>query len=240
MRAIARTLTRGACALALVLAATGTALAAGPAASAQAASGCSLSSHCYGAATWFSAPANYGSGGNIYFGCLYSANPSTNFTDEEMWQGTDNSTGLGYWVELGGSYGWPNGATRYWFWADNRPNGGGYHAHYPGGTLSLGVYYGLEVIYDGANKWTALGPAWSGTSTGNPASGRALEAGAEITDNVAHAVGHVNVLYRFDTSYDTIRGWSGAAIPIPNPPVTSVYWVSSAHNDLDWSTGSCS
>jgi hypothetical protein len=240
MRAIARRLIRGACALALVLTATGAALGAGAATSAQAASACSLSSHCYGVATWFSAPTNLGSGGNIYFGCLYSANPSTNFTDEEMWQGTDNSAGLGYWVELGGSYGWPNGATRYWFWADKRPNGGGYNAHYPGGTLSLGVYYAIEVVYQGNNRWEALGPGWNGTSTNNPPSGKALEAGAEITDNVAHAVGNINQLYRFDTSYDAIYGWSGATIQPWNPPMTDVYWVSSAEKDLDWTTGSCS
>jgi hypothetical protein len=86
----------------------------------------------------------------------------------------------------------------------------------------------------------AQGPTWTGTSTSNPPSGKAMEAGAEITDNVAHAVGHINMLYRLDTSYDTITGWSGATIPTPSPIVTSISWVSPAQRDLTWSTGSCS
>jgi hypothetical protein len=240
MHFIGRRLARGASALAVLLAASGAVIGAGAAPAAEAATSCSLSSHCYGVATWFSAPAGYGSGGNIYFNCLYSANPSTNFTDEELWQGTDNSTGLGDWVELGGTYGWPNGATRYWFWADNRPNGGGYHAHYPGGALNLDASYGIEVVYDGSNEWAALGPTWSGTSTANPPSGKAMETGAEITDNTAHAVGHISSLYRFDTSYDTIGGWSGASIPTPSSIIASISWVGSGHNELTWSTGSCS
>lgn len=237
MSAIARRIVRGACVLLLVLTGSAIAVGAGAAAPAQA---CSLTSHCYGVATWFGAPADYGSGGNIYMACMYTADPSTDFTDEELWQGTDNATGLSYWVELGGSFGWPNGATRFWFWADNRPDGGGYHAHYPGGTLSLGVYYALEAFYDGGNIWSLIGPGWTGTSTNNPPSGKSMEAGTEITNDVAHADGHINMLYRLDTSYDTVTGWSGASIQAPDPPVTSVYWVSPAHNDLDWTTGSCS
>jgi hypothetical protein len=236
MLRIARGLARGACAAGLVLAGGGIVIGTAPAAPAEA---CSLSSHCYGVATWFSAPADNGSGGNIYFDCLYSGSPSTNFTDEELWQGTDSSSGLSDWVELGGSYGWPNGASRYWFWADNRPNGGGYHAHYPGGSLSLDVYYPIEVVYDGSSKWSVLGPSWSATSISNPPSGKALETGAEITDNTAHAVGRINSLYYFDTSDNSISGWSGATIPTPSPIVSSISWAGSGHNDLTWSTGSC-
>jgi hypothetical protein len=90
---------------------------------------CAISSgnHCYGVAYWPNSSTNYGSTGNIEFHCLYDGSPSNSFTDEELWNGTDNSGNLAYWVEVGGAYGYPNGATRYWFWADNRPNGGSYH-----------------------------------------------------------------------------------------------------------------
>jgi hypothetical protein len=234
MFAIAR---RMRAAVIVLLAAGGFLVAAGPAAPANA---CSLSSHCYGVAAWYSAPPDNGSGGDIYFNCLYSANPSADFTDEELWQGTDNSTGLSYWVELGGAYGWPNGASRYWFWADNRPNGGGYHAHYPGGTLSLDTTYFVGVTWAGSNTWDVQGPTWSAESVNNPFSGRAMEAGAEITNNTAHAVGNIQDLYYLDTAGDLISGWSGASILPPSSIISSLSWVGSGHGELSWSTGSCS
>jgi hypothetical protein len=237
MLAIARRIGTAASAGLLALAATGFLVAGGPATPAEA---CSISSHCYGVGAWYSAPADNGSGGDIYFNCLYSADPSSDFTDEELWQGTDNSTGLDYWVELGGTYGWPNGGSRYWFWADNRPNGGGYHAHYPGGTLSLDTTYFVGVTWAGNNRWDVQGPTWSALSTNNPFSGRAMETGAEITNNTAHAVGNIQDLYYLDTAGDLHSGWSGASIQPPSPIISSISWAGSGHSELTWSTGSCS
>jgi len=237
MLAIARKFVGGASASVLVLAASGFLIGAGPAAPAEA---CSLTSHCYGVAAWYNATPDNGSGGDIYFNCLYSGNPSTNFTDEELWQGTDNSTGLNYWVELGGGFGWPGGANRYWFWADNRPNGGGYHAHYPGGSLSLDTTYFVGVTWAGNNRWDVQGPTWSALSINNPFSGRSMETGAEITDNVAHAVGNIKDLYYLNTSGDLFAGWPGASIVPPSSIISSISWVGSGNSELSWSTGSCS
>jgi hypothetical protein len=237
MLGITRKLSRGALASALVLAGAVFLVVAGQAMPAQA---CSLDSHCYGVAAWYSAPPDNGSGGNIYFNCLYSGDPSSDFTNEELWQGTDNSTGLDYWVELGGSYGWPNGATRYWFWADNRPAGGGYHAHYPGGTLSLDTSYFVGATWAGNDKWDVQGPTWSAVSSSNPYSGRAMETGAEITDNTAHAVGNIQDLYYLNTAGDLYSGWSGASIQSHSSIFSSLSWVGSGNSELAWSTGSCS
>jgi hypothetical protein len=237
VHAVVRRLSRGASAFALVFSAAGYLVAGGPATPALA---CSITSHCYGIAAWYNAPPDNGSGGDLYLNCLYSGNPGTDFTDEELWQGTDNSTGLNYWVELGGTYGWPDGASRYWFWADNRPNGGGYHAHYPGGTLSLGTSYRVGVTWAGNNRWAVQGPSWSAVSTGNPFSGRAMETGAEITDNTAHAVGNIQDLYYLDTAGDLNAGWSGASIQPPSSDISSISWVGSGNSELSWSTGSCS
>ena len=66
-----------------------------------------------------------------------------------------------------------------------------------------------------------------------------METGAEITDNTAHAAGHISDLYYFDTSYDSINGWSGASIPTPSPIVTSISMVGSGHAELSWSTCPC-
>ena len=64
MRAIARRIRTAAGISVLLLAASSFLIAASPAAPASA---CSLSSHCYGVAAWYSAPPDNGSGGNIYF-----------------------------------------------------------------------------------------------------------------------------------------------------------------------------
>jgi len=133
-----------------------------------------------------------------------------------------------------------NGATRYWFWADNRPNGGGYHAHYPGGALSLNATYFVGVTWAGNNTWDVQGPNWNATSVNNPFSGRAMEAGAEITNNTAHAVGNIVDLYYLDTAGDLSSGWPGASIQPASSIFSSISWVGPGHGQLSWSTGSCS
>lgn len=167
----------------LVLAAAGLGVLAVPA---MAADACSISSHCYGVAAAF--------------------------TNEEPWQGTDNSTGLDYRVELGGGYGWPNGATPYWFCAAT-----------------------------GNDSWAVQGPNWRAVSTSNPFSGRAMamETGAESPAIRRIANGNIQDRYYLDTAGDLYSGWSGASIQPPSSIITSISWVGSGHNEPAWSTGSC-
>jgi len=62
---------------------------------------CSMSSHCYLLDYWGNANTNKGDFANIDVECLYEADPSSNFVDEEIWEGTANSTNVSYWVETG-------------------------------------------------------------------------------------------------------------------------------------------
>lgn len=203
--------------------------------SAAASPSCSLTSHCYGTAAWVSSPYTHGSGGIFNFHCLYSGNAGTEFTNEEFWQATDNSTNLKYWVESGGRYGWPNGDARSWFWADNRPNFG-YSQHFPSGGVSLDTNYGFEIYYDGSDNWVIVGPGWSYSSVNNPPSGASLEAGTEITNDSARSVGNMSSMYYLDTSGNRHNGWSGAVLNPQSPIITGLGWVGSGNTELEWST----
>ena len=84
---------------------------------------CSLDAHCYGVAAWGdgAAPATYGSYGTLNIGaCLYSPATGDDFTDEEMWQGTNDDPNGRNRVEEGATMGAraPTLTGRYWFWAD--------------------------------------------------------------------------------------------------------------------------
>src|SRR5271165_2439813 len=133
---------------------------------APATASCSLSNHCYGIAEWKTSPTTTGSNGYLYAQCMHVNDPSTDFLDQEMWQGTDNSNTGNYWVETGATIGTPEGNLRYWFWADNRPNYG-YYQHFPSGTMNLDQYYYLSFNYNGSNKWGVGGPWGNATSTSN-------------------------------------------------------------------------
>lgn len=63
----------------------------------------------------------------------------------ELWMDTNDNTGAGTWVEEGLQAGLTQGVSAgwHWFWADDRPNGGGYHGHYISGgtTADTQVYF---------------------------------------------------------------------------------------------------
>ena len=79
------------------------------------------SDHCYRIANWPGAEHNDGSRGYVYLYCLYRPNTSQNFTTEEMWQGTNSDPSRSSWIETGAAYGYPQGDTCDWYWADKPP-----------------------------------------------------------------------------------------------------------------------
>ncbi len=191
----------------------------------------SSSSHCYALAIWVNSAANEGIYTNIYSSCLNGPNDTVNFADEEMWEATDNSSNLGYWVETGLSYGELNGQARggpYWFWADNRP-GGGYHEHYVG-TRSLNTSYETEIIYAGSNSWWVWqGTSHVGTSTSNPPYSLSMETGIETTSNSYNIVGQSSPLDWFDTTGSLHTNWqygSSDSYLYPMYPPANAVWIS--------------
>jgi hypothetical protein len=179
---------------------------------------CSTSSHCYGEVTYYSSSQFWGLEQGLNVSCLGPvSSPSSNFVTEEMWLITANSSGAD-WVEEGMAYGNPQGSKRYFYWADSRPNGGGYHEH------DLSISANLHQTYDDTISWNGSG--WDvnrdgshlGTSTSNPGQSHYAEAGEELTVNSGAAAAESVYLYR-QMSYNGAwnAGWGGS-VTTDNPP----------------------
>jgi hypothetical protein len=115
---------------------------------------CGGAVRCYGMEKWYGR-AN-GSSTQMYVVPL-TCNPSQcstdgGFVDNDMWLADESSSQClqaSYsvcWVEAGYStytscpFGWPCSTSEYYFWADNRPNGGGCHEHVVGSTNAYDYY----------------------------------------------------------------------------------------------------
>lgn len=195
---------------------------------------CTLTNHCYAIADWFNTPKTHGSGGTLNAHCLYNNNAPQYFTNAEMWQDTDNADNFQYWVEGGAEYGY-NTADRHWFWADNRPNGGGYNQHFPSLGFSLDTNYGIGFTYVGNDQWqVTVGSRYVGTSVANPPSGLSLEAGTEMTTTSGtRSVGSISNLSYQNTSGVVTNGWPGSGF---HGGGTATASMNNAKTKISWST----
>jgi hypothetical protein len=169
--------------------------------SAPPASACSTSSHCY-AEESSSGGTNDGAYGELDVTCLYMPN-NGNFANNEIWDSNDSATD---WTEVGVKSGIGYDGDYYnkeWFWADSRPNGGGYHEHEIGQTATAGDEYSVETIYIGDNEWAIYGGnsfTQIGTSTSNPdSSSGATLGGTEYTAaNASSGIRDVGGVYNIE------------------------------------------
>jgi hypothetical protein len=206
---------------------------------------CSPSAHCYATVRWIGAPQNEGSYLEIYSSCLNGPNNTTNFADEELWEGTDNSANLSYWVESGMSYGEINGQARggpFWFWADNRP-GGGYNEHYVG-AVALNTSYETEIGHAGSNNWWVWETSSHiGTSTSNPPYSKSMETGIETTSNSYNISGQSFSLGWLDTTLSAHNNWqygsSHSSIYDPSFPPAAAGWISQYSSVSYYSGAGC-
>jgi hypothetical protein len=205
------------------------------AAAAETVASCTLANHCYAIADWFDTPSTHGSGGTLNAHCLYNDNAPQYFTNEEMWQATNNADyAFNYWVEGGAEYGY-NAANRHWFWADNRPNGGGYNQHFPSFGFSLDTNYGIGFVYEGNDQWqVTVASRFAGTSVANPPSGKALEAGTEMTTTSGtRSVGTISNLSYLDTGGVEHNAWPGSSF---HGGGTATASMNNARTYISWST----
>jgi hypothetical protein len=144
---------------------------------------CDTSDHCYAVGQAVGGD-NYGELADINISCLYINDASTNFVTNELWDSA-NSNPVTYWEEDGaisgaGTNGYNN---RELFWADSRPNGGGYHFHPIAATGDDS--YLVEITWVGNDTWDVYSDGTFWTSTDQPmySDGAVTFAGSEYTVN---------------------------------------------------------
>lgn len=175
----------------------------------------------------------------LQWGCLCGSE----FIINNSWVASQD---LNYWVEAGiGSAGVPDCpgspfVEPTFFWADNRPNGGGFHCHDNGDTASLGTEYFDKIKYQGGGEWTgSVGPL-SVDSTSNITSAGFIEAGTETTTQT-DTVGcsrqrHLVWWGAQDVEHS---GWDNASLTESQPP--HAIWVNQPFYVRDWTNyPSCS
>jgi hypothetical protein len=218
-------------------------VAAGNPSAASAAESCDINNHCYAIAE-ASGPANYGGFGDLYYNCLYM--PSNgNFANQEMWDTNSSAT---YWTEVGIKSGIGVSGTYYtkqWFWADSRPNGGGYHEHEVAGTAPGTTELPVETTYVGNNTWDIWGGnsfTQIGTSTGQPQSSSGTSQwGTEYTAGSGSGIRDIGSVYSLEWagangSWNNEGGLAHAAELGSGAYITPFY--SSSGDDLSF-TGPC-
>lgn len=137
--------------------------------------------HCYGVARW--------NGSTLGGKAAVFTNSSTagdGFVNQEIWLNQTGSTY--YWVEAGVKtdirY---NFGSPLLFWADNRPNGGGYSEHYSNFMQSndFGKNVTVTISKQGSDQFTVNlsglpSTSLSGTSTANPININRIDIGIEL------------------------------------------------------------
>ena len=192
------------------------------------------SGHCYGIQFWGGANgADTRISLNVHLNGGTTSNDlsSRSFVNTEMWLQT-SATGYGtpgaYWVEAGveSSYYYTNSALPFYFWADQRPNGGGYSSHYLAGSLNSGNAL-FRITRSGSSNWNVLvqdnNSSFTGVSTANNFSVANIVVGTELHNNYQTAY-EPNIYYtsnRWENSNGQFvyQGNDGTSPPTVNPPV---------------------
>lgn len=185
-------------------------------AGASPASACSTSDHCYNIVSWDPSSVNGEMNATLYSNCLWATNstwPYDNFATTEMWVFTNNSPSGAYWIEEGMAWGYPQGPNFYWYWADNRPNGGGYNEHdLTSLATNYNTSYNVSIHYHGSGIWYVYRDGnLIGTSTGNPGPSQGGETGTEFTTTSVGVSGESsNLSYKISGSTTLSHFWPGA------------------------------
>jgi len=159
------------------------------------------------------------------------------FVTHEMWYLTN--PGASDWVEVGFRDGETAGVgcvSDLIFWADSRPNGGGYHEHYFSNSWTLGDWFAMQIASDGSCAWSVeLGGLNLGASTANcPGTNRILEAGIQASNQGTGSVrGFLDGWEEQNTSEVWSGGWDGVSDPSglfqSNPP--NIEFLSSSETE---------
>lgn len=192
--------------------------------------------HCYGDYDW--SGATTGSATSIYMvhlTCSTSCSSAHGFVDNEMWL-IDENNPTEYWVESGyESYPPGSSSNDSYFWADERPNGGGYNFHDFGQVASGDYqhYTSFTIVKDGSQYWEVYLGTYTtdyvGYSTSNSMSPSDIVIGLELAGSGGGAapVAYFNDNEWYDSTlhahYQTYGSDSYPGLLSNNPPYASWY-----------------
>jgi len=153
---------------------------------------------------------------DLHVPCIMVSDVNNSELNFEMWMYTNQNitTADTYWVEegleAGTSAGVPAGWS--WFWADSRPNGGGYHGHYIGGGTTADTQIAFKWL--GNANWDVYrGGSYINESINNGAFAEGGMVGAEsTTGNIALNAAADNFEYA-----DPNWNWHGVQGALWNP-----------------------
>jgi hypothetical protein len=118
--------------------------------------------------------------------CITTPNPTSNFATSEFWVGTNNDPDSGSWVEEGMAYGNPQGSTKYWFWADDRPAYPYSEHDQTSIPVVLDTTYPSNIHWNGNDQWLVQREGMTrGTSVSNPGPSKRLTTGEEFINDLA-------------------------------------------------------
>jgi hypothetical protein len=173
-------------------------------------------SRSYGVTAWYSSPQSIGA--DVAKMLVVSGNvtdyASGGFTAQVLWQGTNNDGGLNTWIEEGYTYGWDKHNILTWYWAQNRPNGGGYsETQITDQTPHVGQNNDVEIVWALPNWDIDLNGVFEYSVQGmvNPCCGKAMETGAELTSTSSQlSDAHSYGLAYHDPVIGWVAEWTGA------------------------------
>lgn len=145
------------------------------------------SNHCYAEYIWIG---GVDGGETSVNQVVHMYGGPSGFINDELWlvasSGCSSGGSTYCWVEVGMEGVEDNNGNTQYFWADNRPNGGGFHNHYflsaPSG--DYGHQATFQIWRTSSSNWTAAiytyTSSYYGYSTSNPISISWIEAGSEL------------------------------------------------------------
>lgn len=166
------------------------------------------SGHCYGSTYWGGAN---GADTRISLNTSLNGGGTTNdyynysFVTTEMWIAQSNAA---YWVEVGviSEFAAINSTNPFYFWADQRPNGGGFSFHMINGIPGNGQSPLFRIVRASSSSWNVLvqdnSSTYTATSTSNNFTAGYIQLGTELYNNYQTA-------YEPYTYYIDNRWWNG-------------------------------
>jgi hypothetical protein len=183
-------------------------------------------------------------GGDLYLTCIGGINENVDFVNYETWLDTNlNIAGVGaYWVEEGmklgiGVFGQNHGFQ--WFWADNRPNGGGYNEHYFGRPAYLQQFHNVTFRWLGGPNWNVLlDGGVVGESVNNGAFAGGSDTGVETTTGGARFNGSTRWWQYADPSWNWHNVSAAGDGHLTSAPLNSpVVILPASPGDIVFATG---